>query len=276
LDVINERNAAEIANGGEAVHGITRFTDLLQEEFNAQFTTADVSLKTPVSERLGGIYNETSNIDADSLVDWTGVYTTPVKDQAQCGSCWAFSATEQIESDIMRNLDTTLVLSPQQIVSCDRTSQGCNGGWTESAYKYVANAGGIETDKDYPYTSGRGVTGSCKADSSGFVATIKSYTTVNGESAMADYVQSTGPLSVCLDANLFNSYTGGIMTVCGNQVDHCVQAVGVLPDASTGYWKVRNSWGTSWGEKGYIRLKYGKNTCDITNDPTYVTGAQLV
>jgi len=87
---------------------------------------------------------------------------------------------------------------------------------------------------------------------------------------MASYVQSTGPLSVCLDANTWNSYTGGIMSVCGQSVDHCVQAVGV--DASTGgYWKVRNSWGTSWGESGYIRLAYGKNTCAITNDPTYAS-----
>ena len=78
----------------------------------------------------------------------------------------------------------------------------------------------------------------------------------------------TGPLSVCLDANNWNTYTGGIMKSCGNRVDHCVQAVGV-DTGSGGYWKVRNSWGTTWGEGGYIRLAYGQNTCDITNDPTY-------
>ena len=85
---------------------------------------------------------------------------------------------------------------------------------------------------------------------------------------MASYVSSTGPLSVCVDASTWNSYTGGVMRVCGNSVDHCVQAVGV--DTASGYWKVRNSWGTSWGESGFIRLAYGANTCDITNDPTYV------
>ena len=91
---------------------------------------------------------------------------------------------------------------------------------------------------------------------------------IRSESAMASYVQSTGPLSVCLDASSWNSYTGGIMSTCTKNVDHCVQAVGV--DTSS-YWKVRNSWGTSWGESGYIRLKYGSNTCAIANDPTYVT-----
>ena len=85
---------------------------------------------------------------------------------------------------------------------------------------------------------------------------------------MASYMQTTGPLSVCVDANNWNSYTGGILSVCGTSVDHCVQAVGV--DTSS-YWKVRNSWGTGWGESGFIRLAYGKNTCAITNDPTYAT-----
>jgi len=162
------------------------------------------------------------------------------------------------------------VLSPEQIVQCDRTSLGCNGGWTESAYKYAQKTGGLELDASYPYTSYKGVTGSCAVDSKKFVVTVDSYTTVSGEAAMASYVQSTGPLSVCLDATTWNSYTGGIMSECGSSVDHCVQAVGVDASAN-GYWKVRNSWGTSWGESGYIRLAYGANTCSITNDPTYAT-----
>ena len=194
--------------------------------------------------------------------------------QGYCGSCWAFSATEQIESDTMRTLATTFILSPEQITQCDGAAFGCGGGWTESAYGYVKKAGGIETDADYPYTSYQGITGTCKSTASKYVAGLTSFTTITGatvsdiETNMAAYVQTTGPLSVCLDANTWNSYTGGIMTVCGQSVDHCVQAVGV--DASTGgYWKVRNSWGTSWGESGYIQLAYGQNTCDITNDATW-------
>jgi C1A family cysteine protease len=178
----------------------------------------------------------------------------------------------------MRTLKTDYILGPEQIIQCDKTSQGCNGGWTEHAYSYVKNAGGQETESAYPYTSYAGTTGSCKVNTKDFVVKLSSYTTIVGnpttdtasaETNMASYVQSTGPLSVCLDASSWNSYTGGIMTTCGDSVDHCVQAVGV--DASTGgYWKVRNQWGTSWGESGFIRLAYGKNTCDITNDPTYV------
>jgi C1A family cysteine protease len=92
----------------------------------------------------------TSTVD----VDWRGVYTTPVKNQGYCGSCWAFSATEQIESDCILQTGTELILAPQQITSCDKTSFGCNGGLTERAYDYVIRAGGIENETEYPYTSG--------------------------------------------------------------------------------------------------------------------------
>lgn len=103
-----------------------------------------------------------------------------MKDQAQCGSCWAFSATEQIESDTMRLLNVTYKLSPQQITSCT-SGCSCNGGWTESAYSYVKSAGGIEQDTDYPYTSGKGVTGSCTANSKKAVISISGYSTITGK-----------------------------------------------------------------------------------------------
>jgi len=270
LKTADNRNKEEVKSKGTAVHGITKFSDLSQAEFESRFLTADASMK--VKDTVAVEYGAPDA--AAGLVDWSGKLTTPVKDQGYCGSCWAFSATEQIESDSMRTLGTSYVLSPEQITQCDTTSQGCNGGWTERAYSYVTKAGGIETDANYPYTSYQGVTGSCKATASKYVIGVTSYTTVKGESSMASYVQKTGPLSVCLDASSWNSYTGGIMTKCGNNVDHCVQAVGV--DASTGgYWKVRNSWGTSWGESGYIRLAYGANTCDITNDPTWVVAKKV-
>jgi C1A family cysteine protease len=268
LKMSDLRNAKEKKAGGSAVHGITQFADLSQAEFESQFLTADLSQKT---EKV-----EETKIDRPvdttaGLVDWSGKLTTPVKDQGYCGSCWAFSATEQIESDSMRVLKTSYVLSPEQITQCTpKPSLGCNGGWTENAYNYVKSVKGLVTDASYPYTSYQGVTGTCKADTSKAVIGVTGYSTIKGESSMASYVQSTGPLSVCVDANNWNSYTGGIMSVCGQSVDHCVQAVGV--DASTGgYWKVRNSWATSWGESGYIRLAYGKNTCAITNDPTYAS-----
>lgn len=266
LKIADERNMEEIKAGGNPVHGITRFSDLSAEEFRSRFLGSDVRLKSEAPEVLESV----ENTSGKSSVDWSGKLTTPVKDQGYCGSCWAFSATEQIESDSIRTLgqSTNSLLSPEQITQCDKTSYGCGGGWTEHAYNYVKSAGGLESNTDYPYTSSNGVTGTCHEDSSKFVIDVDSYTTIRGESNMANYMLSTGPLSVCLDASSWNSYRGGIMTQCGHSVDHCVQAVGV-DTGSNGYWKVRNSWGTSWGESGYIRLAYGQNTCDITNDPTY-------
>ena len=169
----------------------------------------------------------------------------------------------------MRTLGYSTALSPAQITQCDKTSYGCDGGWTEHAYNYVKNAGGLETNTDYPYTTAlyNGNTGTCAAVSSKEVIGVTSYTTISGETNMANYMLATGPLSVCLDATTWNSYTGGIVSTCGKSVNHCVQAVGV---DTTSAWKVRNSWGTSWGEKGFIRLAYGKDMCHITSDPTYV------
>jgi len=278
LKMADLRNANERKNGGTAVHGITRFSDLSQAEFESRYLTADKRMK---SSREGVKVMTDADLPpvkaGTGLVNWSGILTTPVKDQGYCGSCWAFSATEQIESDYMRISNTdynsnSYILSPEQIVQCDSKAFGCGGGWTESAYGYVKTAGGIEQDSDYPYTSYMGVTGTCSSKSSAMVIALSSFTAVaSNEATMATYVQTTGPLSVCLDASSWNSYQTGIMSVCGQNVDHCVQAVGVDTSASTPYWIVRNSWGTSWGENGYIQLLYGQNTCDITNDPTWTT-----
>ena len=265
LRLADERNAAEAMVNGTAVHGITKFSDLTSEDFAARYLLTDVSKRIgePVMSDYKG---EPSAVMG--LVDWTGKYTTPVKDQGYCGSCWAFSAAEQIESDVIRTHGSVSPLSVEQIVQCDKTDGGCNGGWPSNALTYVHNAGGIETEAAYPYSSYSGTTGNCAVNSAKFVTTVKGYATVSGESAMASYVQTTGPLSICIDASTWNSYKGGIMSSCGKSINHAVQAVGV---DSSSYWKVRNSWGTGWGESGFIRLKYGANTCYINYAPVHAT-----
>jgi C1A family cysteine protease len=265
LKLIDERNRVDTAT-----HGLTIFSDLSQDEFKAKYLNAQISDKGMSAGKA--VVAEVPATAVETLVDWSGVLTTPVKDQGYCGSCWAFSATEQIESDAMRTLQTSYLLSPAQITQCTTAAAGCGGGWTETAYSYITKAGGIEQEKDYPYTAlmYQGITGTCSAQSSKYVVGVTKYYTISGETNMANYVKATGPLSVCVDAMTWNSYTGGVMSKCGTSIDHCVQAVGVDTGASTPYWKVRNSWGTKWGESGYIRLSYGSNTCGITNDPTYV------
>jgi C1A family cysteine protease len=272
LKVADRRNAEDTAD-----HGITKFMDMTPEEFKQQYlgytppSMRPASLKTDVAPLAAGV---TAN------KDWTGHYTTPVKNQGRCGSCWAFSAVEQVETDAMRTLGVTYQLSTQQVISCDKRDGGCNGGNTETAYSYMESAGGLVTAEDYPDTShSSGSTGSCSSSkASDPVISIKSYHTIGkegenaaSESAMASYVSETGPLSICVDANKWQTYKGGIMSNCPTSLDHCVQAVGINTDSSSPYWKVRNSWDTDWGESGFIRLAYGHNECGLTHDPTYVT-----
>jgi C1A family cysteine protease len=269
LAIIDKRNAIERAAGGSAKHGITQFSDMTQQEFADIFLTLDVT-KIPSSNNT--VSDVKPYTGPAGLVDWTGRYTTAVKNQGYCGSCWAFSASEQIESDAIRQAgwSTGTWLSPEQLVDCDTRSSACNGGWPEWAYDYVKRAGGIELESDYPYSAYYGNSGSCKANSGLFKVGVSGYSTFaqGAESQMASYVKSTGPVSIALDASDWNSYTGGVVTSCGKSVNHAVQAVGV-DDSSNGYWKVRNSWGASWGEAGYIRLKYGQNTCNVAYRASY-------
>lgn len=269
LSLIDRRNAEERTAGGSAVHGITQFSDLSQSEFADIFLTLDVS-KMPEVSNATLVTDVKPYTGPAGLVDWTSKYVTAVKNQGYCGSCWAFSASEQIESDAIRQVGWSKTwLSPEQLVDCDSRSSGCNGGWPEWAYDYVRKAGGIELESDYPYSAYYGNSGSCKASSSKFKIGVNGYSTLaQSESKIASYVQGTGPVSICIDASNWNSYTGGILASCGQNVNHAVQAVGV--DTSS-YWKVRNSWGASWGESGFIRLKYGSNTCNVQYRASYTS-----
>ena len=280
LKLIDERNAAE---AGTAQHGVSPFADLTPAEFRRSFLNHDPVKAAGNQKRRRDFAAPAPLLRRDSdLVDWTGVYTTPVKYQGFCGSCWAFSAVEQIESDYLRTGGNSSIweptpdkgLSVQQPTSCVVYPKpgvgGCDGGWTENVFEYAE--AGLETDFDYPYTSSTGGTPkACEADPALAVVKTTGYTRVSSspedEEAMAAYVQTTGPLSVCVDASEWGTYTSGVLSTCGQAVDHCVQAVGI--DTKDGYWKVRNSWGTAWGERGFIRVQYGNNTCNITSDSNF-------
>lgn len=224
--------------------------------------------------------------DAPLKLDWAGNLTTPVKDQGQCGSCWAFSATEQIESMAIRKgllkPEKKSALSVQQIVSCDRNKdEGCNGGDTLTAYKYVHREGGLEMESEYPYTSGKhGKTGRCeKPKKHNLKIDINSVTTIGAgkrdEAKMLDYITAHGPLSICVDAEKWQSYKRGVIgRGCGHQLDHCVQLTGfdfTMKEFKQKAWIVRNSWNTDWGLKGYIAVAYGEDACGIATEATTVS-----
>jgi len=216
---------------------------------------------------------------------------TAVKDQGQCGSCWAFSATEAVESAYILAGNTAVALSPQQTVDCDNkgSDQGCNGGDTVTAYAYMETVG-IEAEANYPYVSGgTGAAGTCAFNASEVVAKISGFVYATpgctdacpsqNEDLLAQNLYSTGPVSICVDASTWQTYVSGVLTAASGcqsaytALDHCVELVGYGTDSSSGqkFWSVRNSWNTSWGEQGYIRLLYGANTCGVADEATQVT-----
>jgi len=187
------------------------------------------------------------------------------------------------------------VLSTQQIISCDQTDYGCNGGDPASALQYIEQAGGLDVASDYTDTShATGSTGKCKWDKQ-VAAKVTGWRYAiplcdsgdcsnQNEHKLAAALAKNGPLSICVNAQYWDSYESGVFN-CGkhNQkcsgaaydLDHCVQLVGYDMSGSSPYWKVRNSWGTSWGEDGFIRLPFGKNACGVA-DEAYIINATLV
>jgi len=219
------------------------------------------------------------------VCDWrTAGAVTPVKNQGQCGSCWAFSATEGLESGWFLGGHKLVALAPQQLVSCDKVDQGCNGGDLPTAYKYIEKAGGLESEASYPYTSGGGANSACKFNAKSIVASMKNWTYAippcydtcksQNEGNLQKAVAAYGPASICVNANPWQFYTGGVMKAsCPggySQLDHCVQLVGYHSSGSNNYWIVKNSWAANWGEQGYIYIQIGKNLCGVADEATFV------
>lgn len=254
---------------------VTKFTHLTNEQFRSVTKGRNGPMFTGLSEP--------AHIEAGSIpdrMDWRehGGVVSPVKNQGSCGSCWAFSAAETLESHLALAVgEPALVLSPQQLVSCSPNPEhcggtgGCQGSTQPLAFNYTESAG-ITLDKYYPYSAS---TGSCKESEILPVAINAGYSTlkVNDYTALMGAVATKGPIAISIAAGgvAFQSYGGGVVSNCDDFVmDHAVQLVGYGTDGGTDYWLVRNSWGSSWGEGGYIRVaRYGegKEPCGTDKSP---------
>jgi len=199
------------------------------------------------------------NVDVSTLpatVDWvTAGAVTPIKNQGQCGDCWAFSTTGSLEGVYEINTKNLTSFSEQQLTDCSDSygNEGCNGGLMDDAFEYVM-AQGIETEKQYPFV---GVDQTCAYNAADVVFKITGFTNVppsNNDDLQAAVAQQ--PISIAIDAEAIMFYSSGIFDNknCGTSLDHGVLAVGYGTEESTDYWLVKNSWGTSWGMSGYIKF----------------------
>jgi C1A family cysteine protease len=263
--------------------GMNKFSDLSHEEFSSKYLmSVDFSKYVAPPPKDFSIQQHAGvagcSPDATTF-DWFGCGAcTPIYNQGQCGSCWAFSATETIESYFFLGGNQLTTLSMEQIVSCDTQGedQGCGGGFPSGAYTYVESAGGIEDYNDYPYIAEGGEAGQCNFDKSDIVADVTNYNSITGETGLYSQMstQSGGPVSVCVDASSWQNYEGGVLTSCGNDVDHCVQATGYDNYGENGaYWIVRNSWGADWGQAGFIWIEIGQDLCSIGDYATVVSAS---
>jgi len=248
-----------------ATYGVTKFADLTAEEF------AQKHLGFIPASKEGLPVFESDGVAAPDSYDWTTKkgYVSPVQDQGSCGSCWAFATTAGLETARVIAGNTLIKLSEQNLVDCDSSNSGCNGGNLSLAERYLKKTG-IVTEANYPYA---GVDQTCKVQSSWTKYNATGSGIISGENQIADALVKHGILPVAINANPVQFYNGGILdpSVCSpSGINHAVVVVGYGTEGGVDYWKIRNSWGASWGENGYFRMTRGKNTCGIGNDATYI------
>jgi C1A family cysteine protease len=249
--------------------GLNKFADMTHEEYKRMLGYKKITTNNNI------VFLDPAN---DVEVDWrTKGVVNQVKDQGQCGSCWAFSAVASMESHYAIQFGKLYSLSEQELVDCSGSfgNEGCNGGDMDAAFKYVEGMP-LETEDAYPYEA---YDDSCRADKSKGVAQVKSFNDVaQNDPAQLKAAIAQGPVSVAIEADqfVFQFYDGGILNdeSCGTELDHGVVAVGYGSDNGQEYFIVRNSWGASWGDNGYIKIandgKQGSpGICGIASQPTY-------
>lgn len=248
------------------------FTGPFGDQSNAAYK-AVLGYKASMSGDLPKVGRHVDSGEAPVIIDWsTRGAVTQVKNQGACGSCWAFSSTGSIEGQWEMATGRLETLAEQQLVDCSKQNSGCNGGLMDVAFSFYETVS-VATESSYPYTAQHD---NC---TSNYVTAIPQggvtgYKDVLGEASLFDAVGTVGPISVAIEADQrsFQLYSSGILTAaCGTSLDHGVLAVGYGTLDGVDYWKVKNSWGQTWGMLGYVLVQRGVNKCGIASQPSYPT-----
>lgn len=272
-DIIFSHNSG---NNSTYTLGHNQFSCLTNEEFVAQYLDTTFVPRAPGSTG-NAIHNGNETQPLATAVDWVkkGAVTKP-KNQGQCGGCWAFSTTGAMEGAFKIKTGKLQSFSEQELVACDDSDSGCNGGLMDQAFTWISKNGGICSEQSYPYTAAAGTRGTCKKSCKPIAGTaVKSHKDVACSDKAMMSALNKGPVSIAIEADksAFQLYKGGVLTntACGIKLDHGVLAVGYGATPSP-YYKVKNSWGATWGEGGYIRLERGskagpKGMCGMLSGP---------
>ncbi len=254
--------------------GHNQFSDWSHAEYKQMLGYAG---RMEGAERRAPTWFPETNATSVNWVDAGAV--TPVKDQGQCGSCWAFSSTGSLEGAHFIATGTLESFSEQQLVDCAFVSYGnyaCNGGLQENAYNYYEDGNKAELESVYPYTSGTTMKRSTCAysKSSATAVSVSDYLAVTPDNvSQMKAALDKQPLAVSIEADkmVFQTYQSGVMssTKCGTSLDHAVLAVGYGTENGEDYWLVKNSWNTTWGDQGYIKLAIvdGEGICGVQMEP---------
>ncbi|KAH8358234.1 hypothetical protein KR084_008809 [Drosophila pseudotakahashii] len=257
--------------------GVNKYADMLSHEFRAQMNGYNNTLHKELRLK-GATFISPAHVTLPKSVDWREKgAVTGVKDQGHCGSCWAFSSTGSLEGQHFRKSGKLVSLSEQNLVDCSTKydNNGCDGGNMDNAFRYVKDNGGIDTEESYPYQA---IDDSCNFNKDTIGATDTGFVDIpqGDEKKLAEAVATIGPVSVAIDASheSFQLYSEGVYDepACDAQnLDHGVLVVGFGTDESgEDYWLVKNSWGSSWGDEGFIKmLRNGNNQCGIASDSSY-------
>lgn len=256
------------------IMGHNEFSDLTDEQFKNQYIGGLAGVPPANASKVDPALRN-FKVEAGASIDWSsrGVLTD-VKSQGTCGGCWAFSTTGAIEAAYRIAGHPLTSFSEQALISCESNNLACKGGWLENSFDYVSQHG-LCAESEYPYESFYGNVGSCRSCTP--IVTSDGYQTAIGEAELVAAISKT-PTSVLVEADLaaWRFYSGGVLAdpACGQGVDHAVLAVGYGTESGTDYYKVKNSWGTSWGEGGYIRLKRNVRQCGIGSVSYYPVGVR--